>query len=86
VAADVDNLFVVGRCASATHEGMAALRIQAQCHVMGQAAGTAAAICLESGVRPAGVNVCELQRRLSESGVWIDLERCRQAPQERAKR
>ena len=75
VAADVDNLLVAGRCASASHEGMAALRIQSHCHVMGQAAGTAAAMCLESGVRPADVDVPALQQRLVAQNVLIDMKR-----------
>jgi len=79
VAKDLDNLFIAGRCASATHEGMAALRIQSHCHIMGQAVGTAAAMCLESGARPADVDVAELQRRLIAQGVFIDEERVKQA-------
>lgn len=68
----VDNLLVAGRCASATHEGMAALRIQSHCHIMGQAAGTAAAMCLNESVRPVDVDIAHLQRRLMADGVWID--------------
>ncbi|NQT53575.1 FAD-dependent oxidoreductase, partial [bacterium] len=75
VTADVDNLFVAGRCASATHEGMAALRIQSHCHIMGQAAGTAAALCLTNNTRPADVDVAALQQRLITAGVMIDQKR-----------
>jgi hypothetical protein len=77
VAADKDNLLLAGRCASATHEGMAGLRVQTHCHVMGQAAGTAAAMSLDAGVSPAQVEVAELQKRLVAAGVWIDLDRAR---------
>lgn len=79
VARGVDNLLVAGRCASATHQGMAALRIQTHCHLMGQAAGFAAAMSLEDGVAPADVDVAKLQRRLVESGVFLDEERLRRA-------
>ena len=79
VAADMDNLLVAGRCASATHEGMAGLRVQTHCHVMGQAAGTAAAMSLSAGVRPAEVDIAQLQKRLLDAGVFIDLDRVRQA-------
>ncbi len=79
VAAELDNLFVAGRCASATHEGMAALRIQSHCHIMGQAAGAAAAMCLENNVRPADVDVAALQQRLITAGVLIDLDRAAKA-------
>jgi hypothetical protein len=69
------NLLVVGRCASATHEGMAGLRVQTHCHVMGQAAGVAAAACLRQGVSPRDVPIGALQRQLVDQGVWIDLAR-----------
>lgn len=47
------NLLVAGRCASMTHEGQSAARVSGACFVMGQAAGTAAALALagESDVR-----------------------------------
>ena len=79
VARDVDNLLVAGRCASATHQGMAALRIQTHCHLMGQAAGYAAAMSLDEGIPPAKVDVTKLQERLRSSGVFIDDERVKQA-------
>jgi hypothetical protein len=44
VPAQVDNLLVAGRCASMTHEGQSAARASGGCFVMGQAAGTAAAL------------------------------------------
>jgi gentisate 1,2-dioxygenase len=40
----VANLLVAGRCASMTHEGQSAARASGGCFVMGQAAGTAAAM------------------------------------------
>ncbi len=40
------NLLVAGRCASMTHEGQSAARVSGACFVMGQAAGTAAALAL----------------------------------------
>ncbi|NLF07491.1 MAG: FAD-dependent oxidoreductase [Pirellulaceae bacterium] len=79
VAADADNLLLAGRCASATHEGMAGLRVQTHCHVMGQAAGTAAALSLQADVRPADLEVADLQKRLIDAGVSIDLERVNKA-------
>ena len=79
VARDVDNLLVAGRCASATHQGMAALRIQTHCHLMGQAAGFAAAMSLDQGIPPAEIDVTKLQERLRDSGVFIGAERVKQA-------
>jgi hypothetical protein len=73
------NLLVVGRCASATHEGMAGLRVQTHCQVMGQAAGVAAAMCLRQGIAPEDVPIGELQRQLVDQGVWIDQARSQTA-------
>jgi len=79
VAREVDNLLVAGRCASATHQGMAALRIQTHCHLMGQAAGFAAAMSLDEGISPARIDVTRLQEKLRDSGVFIDADRVEQA-------
>ncbi|MEZ3160365.1 FAD-dependent oxidoreductase [Microbacterium sp. BWT-B31] len=67
----VGNLFVVGRCASMTQWGQSAARVTGGCFVMGQAAGTAAAIALETGVRVGDIDVSELQRRLESGGVYL---------------
>jgi hypothetical protein len=42
-ARDVDNLFVAGRCMSATHEALGSARVIGTCLAMGEAAGMAAA-------------------------------------------
>lgn len=42
------NLVVAGGSISATKEAFASIRVQAQCMALGQAAGTAAAICTEN--------------------------------------
>jgi hypothetical protein len=43
----VDNLMVVGRCMSATHEASGCIRPTVQCMITGEAAGTAAALCVK---------------------------------------
>ena len=63
----VDNLLVAGRCASATSEGQSAIRVSGPCFVMGQAAGTAAALTR----RPAELDTATLRRRLAADGVWF---------------
>ncbi|HEU4617816.1 MAG TPA: FAD-dependent oxidoreductase [Gammaproteobacteria bacterium] len=65
----VDNLFVVGRCASMSHEGQSSARVSGPCFIMGQAAGTAADIALADGVSPRGVDVAKLQERLETDGA-----------------
>ena len=67
----VDNLLVAGRCASMTHEGQSAARASGGCFVMGQAAGTAAAL-LGAGGAFAGLGVPALQQALRADGAWLD--------------
>lgn len=67
----VDNLLVAGRCASMTHDGHSAARVSGACFVMGQAAGTAAALTLSRGCTPHELPVAELQRRLVGQGAFL---------------
>lgn len=71
VPMNCDNLLVAGRCVSATHEALAAIRVQPTCMAMGQAAGTAAAICSEDNLRPAELDVASLQKKLLEQNVIL---------------
>ena len=47
-ARDVDNLFVAGRCMSATHEALGSARVIGTCLAAGAAVGRAAARCAEA--------------------------------------
>jgi glycine/D-amino acid oxidase-like deaminating enzyme len=67
----LDNLWVAGRCASMTHEAQSAARVTGACFVMGQAAGTAAAIALRSSITSADVPVDQLQSRLESEGAYL---------------
>ncbi len=67
----VGNLLVAGRCASMTHLGQSAARVSGACFVMGQAAGTAAALAHETGVQLRDVDVRALQARLEADGAWL---------------
>lgn len=60
-----DNLLVAGRCHSATHEAAGSTRWMTQCLVMGQAAGTAAAISITDDVSPRSISVKKLQNKLA---------------------
>lgn len=67
------NVMVAGRCLSATREGMGTARTMGPCMAMGEATGTAAALCAEHGhteVRQLAVR--ELQQRLRKNGAVID--------------
>lgn len=44
------NLLVAGRSISATREAFASIRVEATCMALGQAAGTAAALCLRENI------------------------------------
>jgi hypothetical protein len=67
----VGNLLVAGRCASMTHEGQSSARVTGACFVMGQAAGTAAALALQAGVAPRRLDVESLQGRLERDGAYL---------------
>lgn len=65
------NLLVAGRCASMSHEGQSSARVSGACFVMGQAAGTAAALALAEGVPPGKIGVTALQQRLERDGAYL---------------
>ncbi len=67
----IDGLLVAGRCYSATPEAQRISREIPPLMVMGEAAGTAAALGLESGVGPRRVDVSVLQKRLIAQGVSL---------------
>ena len=70
----LENVLVAGRCFSATHDAHASVRSMAQCMAMGQAAGTAAALCATQRRTPRELNVGSLQERLRASGAILSLE------------
>ncbi|NYI03914.1 FAD-dependent oxidoreductase [Allostreptomyces psammosilenae] len=49
---NVGNLLLAGRDISASHVAFGATRVMATCAVVGEAAGTAAALCVEHGLTP----------------------------------
>jgi glycine/D-amino acid oxidase-like deaminating enzyme len=67
----VDGLLVAGRCYSATPRAQAITREIAPCMVTGQAAGTAAALAVETSVAPREVDVARLQGALLSQGVIL---------------
>src|SRR5262249_50649642 len=69
----VENLLVAGRCYAATPEAQRISREIPPVMVMGEAAGTAAALALESGRAPRAVDIATLQRRLMAQGVNLGL-------------
>lgn len=67
----LDNLLVAGRCASMTHVGQSAARVSGPCFVMGQAAGTAAAMAVRHGLSPRALDIARVQERLEADGVYL---------------
>ncbi|MGD9494891.1 MAG: FAD-dependent oxidoreductase [Armatimonadota bacterium] len=69
VSADIANLVTSGRCISANHQAMSALRVMGTCMAIGQAAGEGAAMAAEADGDAGAVDVCVLQERLREAGA-----------------
>jgi hypothetical protein len=59
-----DNLWVAGRCLSATFVAQSAVRIQSVCRSMGEAAGIAASLCAKSGLSARDLDFAELASQL----------------------
>jgi hypothetical protein len=67
ISRDIDNLMFAGRNISATHIAFASTRVMATCAVIGQGAGTAAALASELNLAPAQLpQKPELIRRLQQ--------------------
>jgi len=67
-----EEVWVAGRCFSATHDAHASCRSMAQTMAMGQATGFAAALSLEHDTGARGVDVERLRMRLRESGAILN--------------
>lgn len=66
-----DGLLVAGRCVSHEPPVGNCIRNMAQCMVMGQAVGTAAALAVEHGTTARNVDIAMLQTTLREQGAMI---------------
>jgi hypothetical protein len=60
----IHNLMMAGRNISASHVAFTSTRVMATCGVIGQATGTAAALCVRHGLTPR--QLCEDKKRLAE--------------------
>jgi hypothetical protein len=91
LAKDIDNLMMAGRNVSATHAALATVRVMGTTALMGQAAGTAAAVAIERGedlVEAATSDIGTVQQLLLRDGCFLpnvrnqdpdDLARCARA-------
>ncbi|MCS7114066.1 MAG: FAD-dependent oxidoreductase [Candidatus Bathyarchaeota archaeon] len=69
----IDNLLVAGRCISTDFDAIA-VRIIGPCMSMGQAAGTAAALCVKNGATPRKLDGKLVRKTMIEQGVPLDKE------------
>jgi hypothetical protein len=74
VPRDTRNLLVAGRCLSATREAHGSARVMGTCMIMGQAAGTAAALCALEEQPIAQLSIDTLRTRLREQGAVLETE------------
>jgi hypothetical protein len=72
---DIDGLLVAGRCISATHEAISAVRVIPIAGTMGQAAGTAAALAISIDCEPRNVPIGTLRAMLRDDGVYLEEDR-----------
>ena len=71
---NVENLFCAGRNISVSHAALSSTRVMATCAILGQAAGTAAAIACRGGMLPRDLypdRIGELQQALMEDDCYL---------------
>ena len=71
---NIDNLLLAGRSISTTHVAHASTRVMLTLSVIGQASGTAAALCAEHRCLPRAVaadHIAELQQRLLRDDAYL---------------
>jgi hypothetical protein len=71
VPAKVENVLAAGRCISAEFHIADITRLIPVCWVTGQAAGVAAALCIQDKCKPRNVNVAKLQQILRQQGAYL---------------
>ncbi|HUU43630.1 MAG TPA: FAD-dependent oxidoreductase [Planctomycetota bacterium] len=76
----VANLLIASRCISATHEAHSSLRTMPIVMGIGQAAGTAAAMCVEANRTPKRLSAAKLRKRLQEQGADLRREKNSKKP------
>lgn len=65
------NLMVAGRCLSSDRLGNSALRVQASCMAMGQAAGATAALAVKAAASPLDVPLATIRAELTKHGAIV---------------
>ncbi|MBW2697498.1 MAG: FAD-dependent oxidoreductase [Deltaproteobacteria bacterium] len=70
---ELENLLVAGRCISVDHRVHQATKEIPACMASGEAAGTAAALAIRTGVDPSQLDVSQLRGELVERGAIVSL-------------
>ena len=70
IPASFTNAFVAGRCMGTDRQMEASIRTQPGCYIVGQAAGTAAAVAADKQ-ESRSVNAQALQRKLIKGGAYL---------------
>jgi len=71
---NISNLMMAGRNISVTHAALSSTRVMATCAIIGQAAGTAAALAVAKKITPGQIypnHIGELQQKLMEADAWL---------------
>lgn len=74
IAKDVDNLMMAGRNVSVTHAALGTVRVMSTTALLGQAAGTAAAIAIKNNVEIGAVPeklIVDVQQQLLKDGCFL---------------
>ena len=71
---DIANLLLAGRCLSATHSALSSIRVMNTLGAIGEAVGTAAAVCVETNSSPREVyqkHMHHLQQRIVQRDLYV---------------
>ena len=71
IAEGFDNLLVAGRCISADRAAFASVRVMATAMALGEAAGTAAALCVRENCGTTALDISLLREKLLAQGAII---------------
>ena len=71
IAYGIEGLLLAGRCLSADSTAAGAVRVMPPCMAMGQAAGTAAALCVKENISVRALDTKLLRKTLTENGVVL---------------
>ena len=67
----INGLLIAGRCLSADSTAAGAVRVMPPCMAMGQAAGTAAALSVQSDCSLRNLDITALRKELKNSCVFL---------------